>query len=74
MLDRAAVDALFPSDLPNPEHWEQHYPQRQLPDGAAAALCRSSSSAAQIAPPQALRDPRPLHGDVLPDPCPTTDR
>jgi glutamyl-tRNA synthetase len=34
MLDRAAVDALFPSDLPDPAHWEQHYPQRQLPEGA----------------------------------------
>jgi len=34
MLDRAAVDALFPSDLPDPEHWEQQYPQRQLPEGA----------------------------------------
>jgi glutamyl-tRNA synthetase len=34
MLDRAAVDALFPSDLPEPAHWEQHYSQRQLPEGA----------------------------------------
>jgi glutamyl-tRNA synthetase len=34
MLDQAAVDALFPSDLPTPEHWETHYPPRQLPEGA----------------------------------------
>ncbi|KAA2259400.1 glutamate--tRNA ligase [Solihabitans fulvus] len=34
MLDRAVIDALFPADLPEPEHWEQRYPQRQLPDGA----------------------------------------
>jgi glutamyl-tRNA synthetase len=34
MLDRAAVDALFPSDLPDPTHWETHYPPRELPDGA----------------------------------------
>ncbi len=35
MLDRAAIDALFPPGLPGPAHWEQHYPPRQLPDGAA---------------------------------------
>ncbi|GAA3450552.1 glutamate--tRNA ligase family protein [Dactylosporangium matsuzakiense] len=34
MLDRAAVDALFPADLPERAHWEQQYPPRQLPDGA----------------------------------------
>ena len=34
MLDRAVIDALFPADLPEPAHWEQRYPQRQLPDGA----------------------------------------
>ncbi|MGH3866258.1 MAG: glutamate--tRNA ligase [Pseudonocardiaceae bacterium] len=34
MLDRAVIDALFPADLPEPEHWEQHYPLRQLPEGA----------------------------------------
>jgi glutamyl-tRNA synthetase len=34
MLDRAVIDALFPADLPEPEHWEQRYPPRQLPDGA----------------------------------------
>ena len=34
MLDRAVIDGLFPADLPEPEHWEQHYPPRQLPEGA----------------------------------------
>jgi glutamyl-tRNA synthetase len=34
MLDRAVIDALFPADLPEPEHWERQYPLRQLPDGA----------------------------------------
>jgi glutamyl-tRNA synthetase len=34
MLDRAVIDALFPSDLPEPGHWERRYPSRQLPEGA----------------------------------------
>lgn len=34
MLDRAVIDALFPADLPEPEHWEQRYPARPLPEGA----------------------------------------
>jgi len=34
MLDRAVIDALFPADLPEPEHWEQQYPARDLPEGA----------------------------------------
>lgn len=34
MLDRAVIDALFPADLPEPEHWEQQYPARPLPEGA----------------------------------------
>ncbi|WP_016697877.1 glutamate--tRNA ligase [Actinoalloteichus spitiensis] len=34
MLDRATIDALFPSDLPEPEHWERRYPPRDLPEGA----------------------------------------
>lgn len=34
MLDRTVIDALFPADLPEPSHWEQRYPPRQLPDGA----------------------------------------
>ncbi|GAB3452562.1 glutamate--tRNA ligase [Actinophytocola sediminis] len=34
MLDHAVVDSLFPADLPEPAHWEQRYPPRQLPAGA----------------------------------------
>ncbi len=34
MLASTEFDALFPSDLPGPEHWEQRYPPRELPDGA----------------------------------------
>jgi glutamyl-tRNA synthetase len=34
MLSREIVDSLFPSDLPEPEHWEQRYPPRDLPEGA----------------------------------------
>ncbi|WP_370962771.1 glutamate--tRNA ligase [Amycolatopsis sp. cg9] len=34
MLDRAVIDALFPADLPEPGHWEERYPARQLPEGA----------------------------------------
>ncbi len=34
MLDRAVIDALFPADLPEPEHWEQQYTTRQLLEGA----------------------------------------
>lgn len=34
MLSTGEVAALFPEDLPTPEHWEKHYPQRVLPPGA----------------------------------------
>ena len=34
MLDRALIDDLFPADLPDPSHWEEHYPVRDLPEGA----------------------------------------
>jgi glutamyl-tRNA synthetase len=34
MPDPAVIDALFPADLPDPAHWEQRYPARELPDGA----------------------------------------
>ncbi|RLK53781.1 glutamate--tRNA ligase [Actinokineospora cianjurensis] len=34
MSERAAIDALFPADLPEPEHWERRYPARELPEGA----------------------------------------
>src|SRR5579859_6556260 len=34
MLSQTVIDSLFPADLPEPAHWEQKYPPRQLPDGA----------------------------------------
>src|SRR5215469_16195395 len=34
MLSQDIVDSLFPSDLPEPEHWESRYPPRELPPGA----------------------------------------
>lgn len=34
MLDHAVIDSLFPADLPEPEHWDQQYPPRDLPAGA----------------------------------------
>src|ERR1041384_1498866 len=34
MLDRGVIDGLFPSDLPEPAHWEEKYPPRDLPVGA----------------------------------------
>jgi glutamyl-tRNA synthetase len=34
MLDRAVIDALFPADLPEPQHWEERFPARTLPEGA----------------------------------------
>ncbi len=34
MLSRTIVDSLFPPDLPEPWHWEQRYPPRDLPEGA----------------------------------------
>jgi glutamyl-tRNA synthetase len=34
MLSQHVIDALFPPDLPGPEHWERRYPPRDLPEGA----------------------------------------
>lgn len=34
MLDPATINSLFPADLPEPAHWEQRYPRRELPEGA----------------------------------------
>jgi len=34
MLASTEFDALFPPDLPEPGHWEERYPPRQLPAGA----------------------------------------
>ena len=35
MLSQNVIDSLFPPDLPEPAHWEQRYPPRDLPEGAA---------------------------------------
>jgi glutamyl-tRNA synthetase len=34
MLSQEIVDSLFPPDLPGPDHWENRYPPRDLPEGA----------------------------------------
>src|SRR5215813_11139677 len=34
MLSQDLVDSLFPSGLPEPSHWEERYPPRDLPAGA----------------------------------------
>lgn len=34
MLSQDLIDSLFPSGLPEPEHWERRYPPRDLPAGA----------------------------------------
>jgi glutamyl-tRNA synthetase len=34
MLQPHEVDSLFPSDLPEPDEWEERYPPRELPVGA----------------------------------------
>lgn len=34
MLSQTVIDSLFPSGLPDPEHWEHRYPSRDLPEGA----------------------------------------
>jgi glutamyl-tRNA synthetase len=34
MLDRPTIDALFPSDLPDPDVWQARYPARTLVEGA----------------------------------------
>jgi glutamyl-tRNA synthetase len=34
MLSQHVIDSLFPPGLPEPEHWENRYPPRDLPAGA----------------------------------------
>ena len=34
MLNQEIADSLFPPDLPGPDHWENRYPPRDLPEGA----------------------------------------
>ncbi len=49
MLDRAEIDALFPSDLPEAAHWEQQYPPRQLPaDAAVTRFCPSPTGSLHL--------------------------
>jgi glutamyl-tRNA synthetase len=49
VLGRYEVDALFPADLPEPHHWEQVYPRRELPDGAQVTrFCPSPTGSAHI--------------------------
>jgi len=36
MLSQDLIDSLFPAGLPEPEHWEARYPERDLPAGAEA--------------------------------------
>jgi glutamyl-tRNA synthetase len=35
MLSVELIDSLFPADLPEPSHWGERYPARELPAGAA---------------------------------------
>ncbi|MCK9896915.1 glutamate--tRNA ligase [Frankia sp. AgB32] len=49
MLDRAEIDALFPSDLPEVAYWEQRYPPRQLPaDVAVTRFCPSPTGSLHL--------------------------
>jgi glutamyl-tRNA synthetase len=34
MPDQSMIDSLFPAGLPEPQHWEDRYPPRDLPAGA----------------------------------------
>jgi len=34
MFSQEIADSLFPPDLPGPDHWENRYPPRDLPEGA----------------------------------------
>ena len=42
MLSQDLIDSLFPSGLPEPEHWERRYPRRELP--ASAEVTRFAPS------------------------------
>jgi glutamyl-tRNA synthetase len=46
MLARSEIDALFPPDLPDPGHWEERYPPRQLADGALVTRLAPSPTGA----------------------------
>jgi hypothetical protein len=42
-LDRALIDSLLPADLPDPQHREQRYPPRTLPEGAQVTVAREAN-------------------------------
>src|SRR5215471_6371551 len=46
MLARSEIDALFAPDLPDPGHWVERYPPRQLPDGALVTRLAPSPTGA----------------------------
>ena len=49
MLDRDEIDNLFPSDLPEADHWERRYPARCLPPGAhVTRFCPSPTGALHL--------------------------
>ena len=49
MLVRDEIDKLFPADLPEPAHWEQQYPPRDLPGTAQVTrVCPSPTGFAHI--------------------------
>lgn len=49
MLARDEIDALFPADLPEPAHWEERFPPRDLPQGAEVTrFCPSPTGFAHI--------------------------
>jgi glutamyl-tRNA synthetase len=49
MLDRDEINALFPPDLPGPDHWEERYPPRNLPSGALVTrFCPSPTGFAHL--------------------------
>ena len=49
MLNSDEINALFPEDLPGPEHWEEQYPPRDLPPGAMVTrFCPSPTGFAHL--------------------------
>ena len=49
MLTSDEINALFPEDLPGPEHWEQRYPPRDLPPEAMVTrFCPSPTGFAHL--------------------------
>ena len=49
MLSRDEIDALFPSNLPDPGNWEARYPPRELPpDAMVTRFCPSPTGFAHL--------------------------